>query len=60
MSIAWASLTLSAELWDIAGIDSGIGNSVRLDSSDILTGIAVDIFNLQPVGFAFYLRRNTT
>ena len=38
-------------LWDIAGIDAGIGSSVRIDSNDALMGIAVDIFNLQPVGF---------
>jgi len=38
-------------LWDIPGVDSGIGDFIRVNSSDQLTGIAVDIFNLQPVGF---------
>jgi hypothetical protein len=37
--------------WTISGIDTGIGDQVRVDSADKLIGIAVDIFNLQPVGF---------
>lgn len=37
--------------WDISGIQTGIGDFVRIDSGDTLIGIAVDIFNLQPVGF---------
>lgn len=38
-------------IWDISGAQSGIGDSIRLDGSDALIGIAVDIFGLQPVGF---------
>jgi hypothetical protein len=37
--------------WTISGPDIGIGNSVRVDSADTLIGVAVDIFNLQPVNF---------
>jgi hypothetical protein len=37
--------------WTISGPDLGIGNLVRVDATDKLIGVAVDIFNLQPVGF---------
>jgi len=37
--------------WIISGPQTGIGDFVRLDANDKLIGIAVDIFNLQPVGF---------
>ncbi len=37
--------------WDIAGPDPGIGTAVSVDASQMLTGVQVDIFNLQPVGF---------
>ena len=38
-------------VWDISSPQTGVGNSIRVDGTDALTGIAVDIFGLQPVGF---------
>jgi hypothetical protein len=38
--------------WTISGPDLGIGDFVRVDATDTLIGVDVDIFNLQPVGFS--------
>jgi PEP-CTERM motif len=37
--------------WTISGPELGIGQSVRVDVTDTLIGVAVEIFDLQPVGF---------
>jgi hypothetical protein len=37
--------------WTISGPELGIGNLVRVDVTDTLIGVDVQIFNLQPVGF---------
>jgi hypothetical protein len=37
--------------WTLSGPDLGIGQFIRVDATDALIGVAVIIFNLQPVGF---------
>lgn len=37
--------------WTLSGPQFGIGDFVRVDATDMLIGVDVDIFNLQPVGF---------
>ena len=38
-------------LWDIAAPEPGIGQAISVDGNDKLTGIAVSIFDVQPVAF---------
>jgi hypothetical protein len=45
--------------WDISGPQTGIGQFISVDGNDHLTGIAVDIANLQPVGFDNTCEGNT-
>jgi len=35
--------------WEMAGPEFGIGNAIRIDASDVLTGVDVSVNNLQPV-----------
>ena len=39
----------AGNLWELAAPELGIGNSIRVDASDVLTGVSVSVFNLQPV-----------
>ena len=45
--------------WDISGPQTGIGQFISVDGNDHLTGIAVDISNLQLVGFDNTCNGNT-
>ena len=36
-------------LWEMAGPEFGIGNAIRVDATDTLTGVDVSVTNLQPV-----------
>jgi len=39
----------AGNLWEMVGPELGIGNAIRVDASDVLTGVSVTVTNLQPV-----------
>jgi hypothetical protein len=39
----------AGNLWELVAPELGIGQSIRVDASDVLTGVSVSVFNLQPV-----------
>ena len=39
----------AGNLWEMVGPELGIGNAIRIDASDVLTGVSVSVNNLQPV-----------
>lgn len=39
----------AGNLWEMVAPELGIGNAIRVDASDVLTGVSVSVNNLQPV-----------
>ena len=39
----------AGNLWELVAPELGIGQSIRVDASDVLTGVSVSVTNLQPV-----------
>jgi hypothetical protein len=37
------------DMWELAAPQPGIGTAIRVDASDVLIGVSVSVFNLQPV-----------
>ena len=50
----------AGNLWELVAPELGIGQSIRVDASDVLIGVSVSVFNLQPVECRIrtQLRRN--